>query len=141
MYLTDRQEIAKAMNFWKYPVLRINMEKPDRGYDGYFVGDKVEVITPSEKYPGSRERGNLYFCDGKFAISSEGACLHADFGYSDVIENLEWAQAPKLKAGQTVVIIEDWPNAKRCRVHMMQLPERIDKFTTPCCTLEEIEEG
>ena len=29
-YLTDRQEIAQAMNFGKYPVIRIDVETPVR---------------------------------------------------------------------------------------------------------------
>lgn len=138
-YLTDRHEIAMAMNFGKHPVLRINMETPKAGYDTLYYGDQVEVMTPTHGYPDSRERGNLYYCEGRFSISSNAAFLDSSFGYRDVIESLEWAQAPKLHAGETVVVIEDWPIARRCAVHMMKLPDRISKFTTPCCTLEEID--
>ena len=42
-FLTERTEIAKAINFNKYPVLRINMEN-DKGYGSNFaVGDKARV--------------------------------------------------------------------------------------------------
>lgn len=138
--LTDRQEIASAMNFGKYPVIRIDMETPKRGYEGLFYGDRVEVMTPTADYPYSRENGNLIYTadDERFSITANSMCLHADFGYSDVIEELKWAQAPKLHAGDVVVVIEDYPIGRYCVVHMMKVPEHIAKFTTPCCKLEEL---
>lgn len=137
-YLTDRHEIAMAMNFHKYPVIRIDMETPKKGYKGLYYGDEVEVATPKPGYPDSRERGNLIFCDGKYQITSHGCCLSADFGYVDVMEDLMWAQAPQLHKGETVVVIEDYPIHRMCKVHMMRVPDHVSSFTTPCCTLEEV---
>ena len=137
--MTDRHEIAQAMNFGRYPVLHINMETPLKGYEGYFHGDKVVVLDPRPNYPDHQERGNLYFCEGSFEVSSHGACLHADFGYHDVMEMLEWAQAPHISAGQTVVIVCDYPEARKCSVRMMKV-SAVRSFTTPCCELMELED-
>ena len=139
-YLTDRHEIALAMNFRKYPVLRIKMDEPKDGYNDLYEGDTVEVATPSARYPDSRERGNLICSEGKYEILTYGCGLDASFGYRDMMEMLEWAQAPLLHANETVIVIEDYPEHRTCKVHVMRVPAKISKFTTPCCTLEEVED-
>lgn len=144
MYLTDRQDIGKAINFGKYPVLFINRENrpyPEFGGD-YSVGCKVRVaysIWPD----GITTRGNLFFSDedgkSKLAISSRGSMLKAGFGRSDVMEMVEWAQAPVVRKGQTVVVVEDWPSEKRCTVRLMKVPNQIDVHCQTVAVLQDIE--
>lgn len=137
-YLTDRHEIAKAMNFGKYPVVHINMETPKDGYEGYFVGDKVKVMAPNGRYTDAYATGDLYYCDGEYGVNTDACGLHAGFGYYDVMESMKIAQAPVFHAGEQVVVIEDYPKAARCCVHLMKVSDRVDAHVYPCCTLKEV---
>lgn len=86
-------------------------------------------------------RGNLYIGEhGQLQISGEGACLSADFGYHDVMEMYKEAQAQVVHRGQTVVVVEDWPSKKMCKVHMMKVSDHISIHCMTVATLEEIEE-
>ena len=129
MYVTDRKEIGKAINFGKYPVLFINRENrpyPEYGGD-YSIGCKVRVAYDNGM-EGMTTRGNIFFSNengrDSLAISSRGSMLKASFGRSDVLDMVEWAQAPVVHKGQTVVVVEDWPSEKKCSVRLMKLPER-----------------
>lgn len=139
-YLTDRQQIAVAMNFGKYPVLHIDRETPEEGYKDYFVGDQVKVLTPRVGYPDMYCTGKLYWEYGRYGVLTDGTMLSGSFGYSDVMRMLKNAQAPVIKAGQKVIVVEDFPIARKVAVHMMKVSDRVDGFVYPCCTLEEIEE-
>lgn len=136
--LNDRQEIAYAMNFGRYPVLRIDMETPAAGFDDYYKGDLVKVMTPSKTHPDLYATGRLYCENGKIGVLTHATCLHDSFGYSDVIEQLEIAQAPVLHAGETVVLIEDYPNQRWCMVRMMKVSDRVNPHVYPCATLENV---
>ena len=131
-------ELAKSGQAWV--LLRIRMDEPKSGYNDLYDGDMVEVATPSDRYPDSRERGNLIYTEGKYEILTYGFGLDASFGYRDVMEMLDWAQTRLLHANEPVVVIEDYPNYRTCKVHVMRVPGHIARFTTPCCTLEELEE-
>lgn len=139
-YLTDRQEIAKAMNFGKYPVLVLNREN-HKGFEDtdYCVGQKVKVAYDNPRYEGMTTQGNIYLENGKIAISGDSACLTARFGYSDVMEAAEWANAPTIHKGQTVVVVEQWPSKKLCAVRMMKVSDRIDIHCITVASLEDIE--
>lgn len=142
-YLTDRQEIAKAMNFGIFPVIRIDVETSKAGYDGVFEGDFVKVATPSSRYPDSSVRARVmkFKEDGdKYAIMPETVCIHDSFGYGDVLEMLKFAQAPMLHAGEEVVVIEDFPKQKMVRVRMMKVSDHVQSFVYPTCYLEDIED-
>ena len=138
-YLTDRKEIAQAMNFGKYPVLRIDLETPKAGWDDMFEGDLVRVR--SQKYDSEiRARINKFSDEPmRYSIMPVAVCLSSNFGYSDVVEMLGYAQAPLIHAGETVVVIEDYPKARACRVHVMKVSERVGDFVYPTCYLEEAE--
>ena len=143
MYITDRKEIGKAINFGKYPVLFINREnRPYPEYVGdYSIGCKVRVAYdhgPS----GITTRGNLFFSNengrDELAISSKGSMLKASFGRSDVLDMVEWAQAPVVHKGQTVVVVEDWPSENKCSVRLMKLPDRVDVHCQTVAVLQDI---
>lgn len=141
-YLTDRQEIAQAMNFRKYPVLRIDVETPKTGWDDVYEGDFVRVEPTADGRPDRTIRARLekYPEDGgKYSIMPAPVCLRSDFGYSSVIESLNYAQAPVIHAGETVVVIEDYPKQRICKVHMMRVSDRIREHVFPTCELIEIE--
>lgn len=141
-YLTDRTEIAKAMNFNKHPVLYINME--DRPYEGsdYARGSRCRVAWDHQdpRYADLYCSGNLYHCDGRLSISNDAACLSADFGRHDVIEMYKMANTPMIHKGDTVVVVEDYPRQHLCKVRLMKMPDRIDRFCQVVATLVDIEE-
>lgn len=142
-YLTDRQEIAQAMNFGRHPVIHIDVETPKAGWDDVFEGDRVKVASPSKRYPDSYIRAKVakYPEDGsRYAIMPDSVCLHDDFGYGDVIEMLRWAQAPMLHAGDTVVVIEDAPKQRAVMVRMMRVSDKVRDFVYPTCYLEDEKE-
>lgn len=143
MYLTDRHEIASAMNFGKYPVLRINME--NRPFEGsrYAKGCRVRVAWDSKdrRYEGMTTHGELFLDDdGKLGITGEGACLRASFGYSDVMRMAEEANTPVVHKGQPVVVVMEIPSTKTCLVRMMKVESRIDIHCQTVCNLEDIDD-
>lgn len=144
-YLTDRHEIAKAMNFGKHPVLYINMENrpfaelnPD---SDYAVGCRVRVHWDSNKpgYQDMYSNGQIYHSGGEIKIGSEGACLKADFCREDVIAMYHLANIPMIHKGDTVVVVEDYPGKKMCKVRVMKMPDRFDRFCQTMCALEDID--
>lgn len=102
--LKDRHELAKAMNFGKYPVLTIDMADAD---DYGLKGCKVRI--DAGKFPdgepfiiGAEIRVYADAC--KLTTSSRGCCLSASFGYHDYKEMCDYATAPIIKADQDVVV-------------------------------------
>lgn len=144
-YLTDRKEIAKAINFGKYPVLVLNRENrpfadisPD---SDYAVGCRVRVAWDHKepRYAGMTTQGNIYIEDGKIAISNDAAVLKAEFGYHDVMTMASEANTPLVHAGQTVVVVEDYPSNPCCTVRMMKVSDRIDIHCMTVASLEDID--
>lgn len=137
-YLTNRQEIAKAMNFGQYPVIRINMETCKDGYNDFFEGDLLKVMCPRPGHPSMWCSGNLYYSGGKFGVMTDALSLTEGYGYRDVMEDLARAQAPVVKAGQVVVMIEDFPKQHLCKIRMMQASDKVDMFVYPCVTFHDV---
>ena len=138
--LTERTEIAKAMNFGKYPVLTLNMEDHDGFEDTtYCIGCNVRVAFDTKNHGQLHTEGHIYLEGGKVCISNNAVCIHSDFGYSDVMEMVKWANTPMLHAGQEVVVVFDWPTEKGCVVRMMRVGERIDPHCMTVTTLEDID--
>lgn len=145
-YLTDRQEIAEAINFGKYPVLTLNREnrpyKNERPDSDFAIGCRVRVAWDHKdpRYAGMTTHGALYIEGSKLKISSEGACLSASFGYYDVMRMAAEANVPIVHKGQKVVVIEEWPSLKKCTVRIMQVADYVDTQCMVATTLKDIEE-
>ena len=140
-FLTDRHEIAAAINFDKYPVIKINRE--NRPFEGsaYSTGDNVRVAWDRADYPGLTTRGRIYYDpdDEKYHISGDCTCLHNDFGRSDVIEMYEWANSALVHKGQVVIVIADYPSRGACYVMPMRVSDHIDIHCSRVATLEPVE--
>lgn len=110
--LTERTEIATAINFKKYPVVTIDVSKRD---DYGIVGCPVCVDagffrTGEPHYV--RATCRVYSDEQKLTFSSGCVGLSADFGYRDIEEMLEYANAPIIrKDSEMLVVIID--SAKR----------------------------
>lgn len=102
--LTERTEIAKAINFNKYPVIKIDVA--DR--DEYGIkGTKVRIDN------GTFRTGEPYFIDAVIrayndenvlTVKSYGCMLTKEIGYNDYLKMVEYANAPIIKANQEIVI-------------------------------------
>lgn len=139
-YITDRQEIAYAMNFGKFPVLSLNRENIPFSDSNYCIGSKCRVAWDRKepRYEGMTTHGHVYLENGRYAISGFGACLKASFGYSDVMKMLEEANAPIVHRGQTVVLVEQFPSCDSCTVSVMKVSDRIDINCSTVATLVEL---
>lgn len=144
MMLTEKREIAEAMNFGKYPVLVLDREN-HRGFENtlYCEGQKVRVAWDHSdpRYAGMTTRGHIYMDEnGQLAISGRGAILTDSWGYYDVMEDAEWANAPVVHKGQTVIVIHNWPSKKACMVEKLKVSDRIDRFCSTVATLKDVSE-
>ena len=109
---TDRYEIAKLLNFNKYPVLELDLatSKPKEDYyKGCYFGGKVRWVKHSPSGENYIWHGNLnYYSDSGLCITNDSACIKASFGYQDIKEDLEIANAPLIKDDcEVVVVIHD----------------------------------
>lgn len=106
--LTERTEIAKAMNFGKYPVLSIDLvNKIVLG--GKVVGYRGCKVNVPWEYQGKKYKCACqldYWLDSdELSITSGGCCLHSSFGYSDIVEMVENANLPTLDKKQEFVLV------------------------------------
>lgn len=141
MYLTDRSEIAAAMNFGLYPVLTINLENRPFEDSRYAKGCRVRVAWDHKdrRYEGMTTHGELFLDeDGKLKIGGEGAMLSASFGYHDVMKQAAEANVPVVHKGQGVVVVMDIPSTKTCMVRMMKVSDRIDIHCQVVCRLDDV---
>lgn len=140
-YITDRQKIAFLMNSGEFPVLSIDFENEMRGYSGCYTGCKVNVVPKSKRLADSKcwTRGTLKFFGDckKFEIMPETVCLSDSFGYRDVMEMADFANAPLIEEGQKVVLLQVFPNSKYCMVSVMRVGHVADHVYPVCC-LEEL---
>lgn len=69
-YLTERQEIGEAMNFGKYPILYIDLDKPISSKNDFYKGSKCRIAwdMPDGRYKGMSARCELYRYNGKYEL-------------------------------------------------------------------------
>lgn len=109
--LTERTQIAKAMNFGKYPVLELNLEKEIRmGTEHKLVGFEGCGVRVPWDYHGEtmyEDAEIAWYMDSpnELHITSGGCCLHASFGYEDVMEMLKNANTPILDKNQKFILV------------------------------------
>lgn len=103
-FLENRTEIAKAINFKKYPVIRIDVSETD---DYGIVGTKVLIdngtFRTGEPYY-VRATIRAYSDEGYLKFHSYGTCLKAEFTYLDMEKILSYANVPVIKAGQEILV-------------------------------------
>lgn len=102
--LKDRHELAMAMNFGKYPVLKIDLaDSDDYGLKGCRI--RIDMGTFKDGSPyiiGATLRAYRDEC--KLTTSSDCCVLKNDFTYYDYMDTVERAQAPLIKPDQDVVV-------------------------------------
>ena len=106
--LKERTEIAKAMNFGKYPVIAIDTNNAIE-MCGKIVGYRGPKVRVPWDYHGEKLyhvcQVNYWFDEQNISISCGGIMLKSDFGCSDIIEMAEYANAPILDKNQEFVLV------------------------------------
>lgn len=113
--ITERHDIATAIKLSGKPVITIDLDKREYltdGEDSWTVrGNKIRVArqykgetyydcaTPIT-YGDGRSEGHAY------SLMAPGFSICADFGYYDVVEAAEWAQAPIVHEGDHIIVVE-----------------------------------
>ena len=116
-FLTDRKEIAKAINIDGIPVVRIDISKQMDGYDDCYAGDNVVVIHKDgfdtrckvEMF-SDMENENLHstpYLYKRISLMPMPVCVSSGFGYHDVKEMYEWSKAVRIHEGQEVIVLFD----------------------------------
>lgn len=151
-FLSDRTEIAKAINIDRIPVITMDISKCMDGFENCYKGSKINLEgAHSGRYAdlltnctammfGDEEGNNAHFAPWTFArIRLRPRCtsLHADFGLRDVDEMVEWSHAPLAKAEDKVIVF--FRGEGKGFLRMMKIPKRIDPFCSTACILEDID--
>lgn len=138
--IQNRTEIAKAINFGDYPVLTIDIA--DRDEYG-LVGCKVNIDN------GYFKTGERYFVRATLRVwkdeqylstSGTNTVLKASYGYSDVKEMLEWANAPVIKPDQEVlVVITDSNNKCAYDAYIIRTGSKVSPHSTEPLAFERLD--
>ena len=102
--LTKSKDIAKALNFGKYPVLSIDISKWDEyGLIGNVCRIDMGEFSGGEKW--YQEATLRVFCDEKkLTFTSPGCFLSSTYSYWDFIKDIEIASAPIVKPNSEIAV-------------------------------------
>ena len=153
-FIYDRKELAKAINFGKYPVLTMEIGHPMKGWEGHHVYEGCKLRIPCafdhsyfhDCYLSmfGEDQTDMYrdhpHCYTKLHINSKPACLSSSFGIHDLDEMVEYAQTPIVEPGQTVVVVFK-DSVRNIRfVRKMKVSDKVSDHTFPVATINTIEE-
>ena len=102
--ISGKTEIAAAINFGRYPVIRIDMSQTD---DYGVIGAPVRIDN------GTFSTGEPYFVrchlrtfkdENVLTFDAGGVALKANLSYSDYERMLEYANAPIVKPDQDIMV-------------------------------------
>lgn len=110
--LTDRKEIAQALNFGRYPVVKIDCTPDPRDPD-IIRGGAVKVLTGQYRGEDFYERcsvnifAHYYHGDNHrhMTIGAGATMLTATMTVADLDEMATYANAPKIGKGDTVAFV------------------------------------
>lgn len=103
--LTERTEIAKAINRHEMPVIAIDLADADE----YGLKSQKVLIDNGKFRDGFpfyiHSEVRAYADEKYFKFSQGGTCIKASFGYSDMEEMLAYRNAPIVKADEDVIVV------------------------------------
>ena len=153
--LRERREVCEAMNFGKYPVLWMEIGSSKAGWEGeIYEGCKASVVHKTRNHGDLILSGRLsmYRDEQKEDVAgspqywdhihlSGDACVLKDrFGYSDVMEDLENAQAVRLEPSQEVIVVFNDSKHRDCWVRKMVTSGQISPHGMSILKLENPKE-
>lgn len=131
--LTERTEIATAINGHKMPVITIDLADADE----YGLKSQKVLIdngTFDDGFPYLiHSEIRAYRDEKKFKFSQGGVGIHSSFGYSDMKEMLDYRNAPIIKPDEDVIIaIIDSKDRLAFAPMILHTNKRIDAYcSTP----------
>lgn len=148
-FLTERTEIAKAINLSGDAVIRINISECMNGYDNCYAGDKIKVkidditidctVKMFSDGEGNEDCWETPYLYKTIDLMPESLCISNSFGYSDVVEMAEWNRVPTVKSGDTVTVVFYDKENRVCVVRKMRVG-KATKWVYPTATLEDIDD-
>lgn len=136
--LNERTEIAKTINGHEMPVITIDLADSDEFglvsknvlIDNGVYGDGFPYYIKSEV--------RAYSDESKFKFSQGCFGLSAEFTYSDMVEILEYRNAPIVKADEDVIIaIIDSKERVAYAPMILHTSKHIDPFCSTPLTFED----
>lgn len=120
--LTDRKDIAKALNFNKYPVLTFDIDNDK--------GSKAKVLKKHRDGEIHPYNCNLYCgaqtkTDGTFWLMTKASMLSKSFTVNDALENADYANAPIIEEGKEVAILV-YSKKLAIKFIVIVTPDRVD---------------
>lgn len=134
--LTNRQEIAEAINFGKYPVLDIDLSKSDEyGLKGKTCRIHMGRFNDGEQWLEKAEL-RAYGDSKVLTFSAFACCLDANMSYYDLIDDVNTAQTPIVEPDSEIcVVIHD---SKKKAVYAVYIV-RTGKVSRHCQTPIQLE--
>lgn len=135
--ISGKTEIAAAINFGRYPVIRIDLSKTDL-YG--VVGAPVRIDN------GTFATGEPYFVRGYLrtfkdenvlTFNAGGVALKANLSYSDYERMLEYTNAPIIKPDQDIMVcMVDSKRRFVCAPVVLRTGKRVDPYCVTPLDLE-----
>jgi len=140
MYVNPK-DIAKALNFNKYPVFTLNLDEHVEDFDESFKkGSSCRLAYTSKHIKEPLYIGcSLYLNDGKFTLSAEVCCLKGHYDWTDHLKNAEKAMTPIIHPGDEVAIYCYSPKVQTGLVRIMKIPDRVNPDCVPAAKLIDVE--
>lgn len=149
-FLTDRKEIAKAINIDRIPVITIDIGKHMDGFENCYEGSRIRI---DGAYKG-RYSDMLVRCTARMYGDEHGNDCHStpqfykrivlqpsvvaiadSFGLTDVDEMVKWNNTPIVKAGDKVVVY--FRDREAGSLRLMRIGERLDPHCMVVTTLTD----
>lgn len=143
-FLTERREIAKAINIDQIPVLTMDIEHEMLGYEHCYQGSKAVVddgklgIRCTLEMFGDQENEeyhNFPHMYRRIVLMPETICLDNSFGKHDAEEMIEWRQAMRIKEGQKVIVY--FSKGDEAMLRLMKVG-KCKEFVYPTAVLEDV---
>lgn len=121
--ITNRQEFGKLVNFGNRAVLALDLAK-DKDEYGY-KGQKVRV-------PDMETEDGTMYCncelrwysdEKKIELVQGGTFLTASFTYRDAMQDVEYANAPIVDAGDTIILVIHNSETKELRAYEVEVAD------------------
>ena len=139
--LKDRRELAMAINFGRYPVLKIDIADSDEyGLKGCKVRIDAGKFKNSDDPFFIEAELRVYRDEKKLTTSSGGAVLKNDFTYYDYVQMVERAQAPLIRAGEEVVVaVYDSRTQSAFAAILVRTGPKVRKFCSTPLDFEDVD--
>ena len=134
--ITNRQEIAKVLNFGKYPVLYVDLDKMERDY---IKGSNCRIKW---NYQDEELLLNCYLevVNGRYQIGNEGSIVTSDYSVNDFINQIQWSNTPIIECGQVVAVAQFSKKKGTKIIELMRVADKKDIHSMIITYLEEINE-